>query len=80
MIKSKVGFIVFGVHKDGLLDPLGTPFVDEKLVAKAKESLRNAGLELVENDIVVASKAEAKECFSRFKKMDEAVRASKIID
>jgi L-fucose isomerase-like protein len=71
MIKSKVGFIVFGVHKDGLLDPLGTPFVDEKLVAKAKESLRNAGLELVENDIVVASKAEAKECFSRFKKMDD---------
>ncbi len=26
MNKPKVGFIVYGVHKDGLLDPMGTPF------------------------------------------------------
>ena len=33
MIKPKVGFIVYGVHKDGLLDPMGTPFIDDKLIA-----------------------------------------------
>ena len=71
MIKPKVGFVVFGVHKDGLLDPLGAPFIDEQLIAKAKETLRNAGMELVEYDLAVASKLEARECFSRFKKMDD---------
>ena len=39
----KVGFIVFGVHKDGLVDPLGTPFIDDALIAAAKESLRAMG-------------------------------------
>ena len=71
MIKAKVGFIVYGVHKDGLQDPMGTPFIDDKLVAKAKKALTDAGLDLVEHDLVIASKAEAKECFARFKKMDD---------
>ena len=71
MIKPKVGFIVFGVHKDGLTDPLGTPFIDEQLIADAKEALRSAGMELIEHDPVVASKVEARECFSRLKKMDD---------
>lgn len=71
MIKPKVGFVVYGVHKDGLADPLGTPFIDDKLVENAKQSLRNAGLELAEYDLVIASKQEAKECFLKFKKMDE---------
>ena len=31
MQKPKVGFIVYGVHKDGLPDPMGTPFIDNKL-------------------------------------------------
>ena len=70
MIKPKVGFVVYGVHKDGLVDPLGTPFIDDKLIEKAKQALQNAGLELVEYDLVIASKQEAKECFSKFKKMD----------
>ena len=71
MIKAKVGFVVFGVHKDGLQDPMGTPFIDDKLVANAKKALIDAGLELAEHEVVIASKAEAKECFSKFKKADD---------
>ena len=71
MIKPKVGFIVYGVHKNGLKDPMGTPFIDDALVRKSKDALRKAGLELVEHDIVVASKKEAVKCFSKFKKMDD---------
>ena len=71
MIKSKVGFIVYGVHKDGLLDPMGTPFIDNKIVAGAKKELRSNGVELVEYDLVIASKQEARECFDKFKKMND---------
>jgi L-fucose isomerase-like protein len=71
MIKSKVGFIVYGVHKDGLQDPLGQPFIDDTLVENAKKALRNAGLELVEHDLVIASKREASECLAGFKKRDD---------
>ena len=71
MIKAKVGFIVFGVHKDGLLDPMGTPFIDNKIVAGARQALKNNGLELVEHDLVIASKKEARECFDKFKKMND---------
>jgi L-arabinose isomerase len=71
MIRAKVGFIVYGVHKDMLLDPMGTPFIDDKIVSGAKLSLKNAGIELVEHNIVIASKKEAKDCFDRFKKMNE---------
>jgi L-fucose isomerase-like protein len=71
MIKAKVGFIVFGVHKDGLQDPMGTPFIDDKLVANAKKSLVAAGLELIEHNIVIASKDEARDCLATFKKADD---------
>ena len=71
MIRPKVGFIVYGVHKDGLCDPLGTPFIDDQLVANAREALRQAGLELVEHDVILATKQEARECFARFKRMDD---------
>jgi L-fucose isomerase-like protein len=71
MIKSKVGFIVFGVHKDGLQDPMGKPFIDDKIVNNAKKALINAGLELIEHDIVLATKKEARECLGKFKKMDD---------
>ena len=70
MIKTKVGFIVYGVHKDGLKDPMGTPFIDEKIVAGAKQALKNNGLELVEYELVIASKKEARECFDKFKKIN----------
>jgi len=71
MLRSKVGFIVFGVHKDGLPDPMGKPFIDDKIMANAKQALRDAGLELVEHDVILATKAEARECFSKFKKQDD---------
>jgi L-fucose isomerase-like protein len=71
MIKTKVGFIVYGVHKDGLEDPMGTPFIDEQIVSGAKQALKNRGIELVEYKLVVASKQEAKECFDSFKKMND---------
>jgi hypothetical protein len=35
MLHPKVGFIVFGVHKDGLPDPMGQPFIDQKIVSAA---------------------------------------------
>jgi L-fucose isomerase-like protein len=71
MIKAKVGFIVYGVHKDGLLDPMGTPFIDDELISKSKKSLQKAGLELIEHELIIATKQEAKECFSKYKKMDD---------
>jgi L-fucose isomerase-like protein len=71
MIKPKIGFIVYGVHKDGLEDPMGTPFINDKLVENAKNSLKEANLELVEHDLIIASKQEVKDCFSKFKKIDD---------
>ncbi|NQU09186.1 hypothetical protein HQ590_00220 [bacterium] len=71
MLKPKVGFIVYGVHKDGLTDPLGTPFIDNRIVTAAKKALRDAGLTLVTHEVVIASKVEARECLAKFKKMDE---------
>jgi hypothetical protein len=71
MSKPKVGFVVYGVHKDGLKDPMGTPFIDGALVQQAKAALRAAGLNLVEHKLVIASKAEARECLARFKQMPD---------
>lgn len=61
MIKAKVGFVVYGVHKDGLLDPSGDLFIDESIIERSKQALKDQGLTLVENDLVVATKKEAKE-------------------
>ena len=71
MIKTKVGFIVYGVHKDGLQDPMGTPFIDEQVVNGAKKALKKTGLELAEYELVIASKQEAKKCLDQFKKMND---------
>lgn len=71
MIKTKVGFIVFGVHKDGLNDPMGTPFIDDSIIKNAKKALINAGLELVEHEVILATKKEAKDCLNKFKKLDD---------
>lgn len=67
----KIGFLVYGVHKDGLQDPMGVPFINDRLVESAKKALGSAGLVLVEHEIVIASKNEAREAFARFKKMDD---------
>ena len=71
MIKPKIAFIVYGVHKDGLRDPMGELFIDDKLIENAKNALKGPGLELVEHEIIIASKQEAKDCFAKFKKMDD---------
>lgn len=70
MIQATVGFIVYGVHKDGLLDPMGSPFIDEALIIEAKAELRKAGLQLVEHDTVIASKQEAAEALKKMKQDD----------
>lgn len=71
MIQPKVGFIVYGVHKDGLQDPQGQPFIDNLIIENAKKALRDAGADLVVEELIIASKREAQACFSRFKKMDD---------
>ena len=70
MIHAKVGFVVYGVHKDGLLDPNGTPFIDDAVIQRSKAALRSQGIEVVENDLIVATKAEAKQVILPFAKDD----------
>ncbi len=71
MIRPKIGFIVYGVHKDGLLDPSGKPFIDNEIVTSAKEALANSGLEVVVHELVLSTKKEARACFDKFKKMND---------
>jgi len=71
MLKPKIGFIVFGVHKDGLQDPMGQPFIDEAIVAEAKKALQLAGADLIVEDLIISTKQEARSCFSKFKNMDD---------
>ena len=71
MIQPTVGFIVYGVHKDGLKDPMGKPFIDAAIVDGAKKALAQAGLRLVEHDIVVASKEEARVAMKKMKNDDQ---------
>jgi L-fucose isomerase-like protein len=70
MLKTKVGFIVYGVHKDGLEDPMGQKFIDEGLINSSKQALKDKGLELDEHDIIIATKKEAIEALSKYKKDD----------
>lgn len=65
-----IGFIVYGVHKDGLADPMGAPFIDDAIVAKSKKALRDRGVNLVEHDVVIASKDEARVALKRMKDDD----------
>lgn len=70
MIISKAAFIVYGVHKDGLLDPSGKPFIDDELINDCAKTLEDAGLELERYDTVIATKKESCACFDRYKKDD----------
>ncbi|MGA9259110.1 MAG: hypothetical protein WBV98_21100, partial [Candidatus Sulfotelmatobacter sp.] len=70
MIQATIGFVVFGVHKDGLKDPMGTPFIDDALVQRAKSALVAAGLKVIEYGVVVASKEEARAAFKKMKSYD----------
>jgi L-fucose isomerase-like protein len=71
VIQPTVGFIVYGVHKDGLKDPMGKPFIDAIIVDLAKKALVETGLRLVEHDIVVASKEEARVAMKKMKYDDQ---------
>ena len=51
--------------------PHGQAFIDAKLVDDAKNALRKAGLQLVEHEVILSTKAEARECLGKFKKMDD---------
>lgn len=70
MIHPTIGFLVYGVHKDGLLDPMGKPFIDDSLVARSKQALCDGGLELVEHDTVLATKDEARAALKKMKDDD----------
>ena len=70
MIQPTVGFIVYGVHKDGLKDPMGVPFIDDAIVKRSKKSLAQAGLKIVEHDIVIATKEEARSAMKKMKTDD----------
>jgi len=69
---AKAGFIVYGVHKDGLLDPSGDLFIDQSVIDSSKKVLKDRGIELVEHDIVIASKQEAKDALLNMKH-DESI-------
>ncbi|MGA8151936.1 MAG: hypothetical protein WB952_13365 [Terriglobales bacterium] len=70
MIQPTVGFIVYGVHKNGLKDPMGTPFIDDAIVKQSKRALTQAGLKVVEHGVVVASKEEARTALKKMKTND----------
>ncbi|MDZ7620314.1 MAG: hypothetical protein U1E05_25205 [Patescibacteria group bacterium] len=76
MIRPTIGFLVFGVHKDGLQDPMGQPFIDDAIVARSKQTLRDQGVELIEHDTILATKQEAREAL---KKMKDDDRVSGIV-
>ncbi len=70
MITPRVGFIVYGVHKDGLRDPMGKPFIDDALIERSKKALLDAGLDLVEYPVIIASKEEARAALKQMKDDD----------
>ena len=71
MIQVTVGFIVYGAHKDGLKDPMGTPFVDDALIEKSKKALTRAGIRLEVYPTVIASREEARAAMKQMKDDDQ---------
>ncbi len=70
MITPTAGFIVYGVHKDGLKDPMGDPFIDDQIIAKSKKALTDAGIRLLEHGVIIASKEEARTALKKMKQDD----------
>lgn len=70
MITPTVGFITYGVHKDGLNDPMGHPFIDARIVEGAKKALIGRGLKVIDHDVVVASKEESRAALRKMKRDD----------
>ena len=71
MIEPTIGFIVYGVHKDGLKDPTGTPFIDDGIVKRSKAALAQLGVRLIEHDTVIATKEEARTALKKMKHADK---------
>jgi len=71
LIQPTIGFIVYGVHKDGLKDPMGMPFIDDAIVKRSKEALVEAGLKVVEHAVVVATKEEARSAIKEMKSNEQ---------
>lgn len=76
MITPGVGFIVYGVHKDGLKDPMGKPFIDSDVIRSSKSALTKAGIKVLSHDLVVATKAEA---VAALRKMKEDPRVDTVV-
>lgn len=70
MIQPTIGFLVYGVHKDGLQDPMGQPFIDNALIARSKHAIRERGVELIEHDTILATKDEARIALKKMKDDD----------
>ncbi len=70
-METKAAFVVYGVHKDGLQDPTGTPFIEEAIIEKSKNALKERGLSLVEHETVLSTRKEAAECLTSLKKRDD---------
>ena len=66
MITPTAGFITFGVHK-GVDDPMGVPFVDEALIARSKQALKDRGVNLIEHETIIASKDESQAALREMK-------------
>ena len=67
MIEPTIGLVVYGVHKDGLKDPAGAPFIDDALIERSQKALMSAGIKVVRHETVIASKAEAINAMHRMK-------------
>ena len=61
MIQSNAAFVVYGVHKDGLRDPDGNLFIDYSLIESSKAALKAQGVNLVEEELIIATKKEARD-------------------
>lgn len=70
MIRPTIGFFVYGVHKDGLKDPMGQPFIDDALIARSKQAVRDQGIDVVEHDTILATKEEARAALKKMKDDD----------
>ena len=71
MIQPTVGFILYGVHKDGLKDPMGVPFIDKAIVRRSKQALARAGVKVTAHDVVLATKEEARSALKKMKSDDQ---------
>ena len=66
MLTPKVGFVVYGTHR-GVDDPMGQPFIDQKVIDNFKKALKKEGLELVETSPIVVDRADANKATTRSK-------------